>query len=148
MFSIVFNGDIADIANDASNLYQDLTYKMENSILKISGSSDIDIYSSTDVSNSNISSTISSNISSEKTILNITILVKKGVLSQNIKTTIIKIDEKVSNYNLAIITKGNTSIYKYIKQTKLNLIQKLEDNSILYKAKETYPYIYQNFIFK
>ena len=142
MFSIVFNGDIADIANDASNLYQDLTYKMENSILEISGSSDIDIYSSTDVSNSNISSTIStvnnlsSSISSEKTILNITILVKKGVLSQNIKTTIIKINEKVLNYNLAIITKGNTSIYKYIKQTKLNLIQKLEDNSILYKAND------------
>ena len=134
MFSIVFNGDIADIVNDASNLYQDLTYKMENSILEISGSSDIDIYSSTDVSN--ISSTISSNISSEKTILNITILVKKGILSQNIKTTIIKINEKVLNYNLAIITKGNTSIYKYIKQTKLNLIQKLEDNSSLYKAND------------
>ena len=63
-------------------------------------------------------------------------MVKKGVLSQNIKTTIIKIDEKVSNYNLAIITKGNTSIYKYIKQTKLNLVQKLEDNSLLYKAND------------
>lgn len=138
MFSIVFNGDIVDFANDASNLYQDLKYKLENSLLEISGSADIDIYSSTDVSNisSTISSTISSNISSEKTILNITILVKKGVLSKDIKTTIIKIDEKVLNYNLAIITKGNTSIYKYIKQTKLTLVHKLEDNSLLYKAND------------
>ena len=56
--------------------------------------------------------------------------------SKDIKTTIIKIDEKVLNYNLAIITKGNTSIYKYIKQSKLNLVQKLEDNSLLYKAND------------
>ena len=88
MFSIVFNGDIADFANDALNLYQDLKYKLENSLLEISGSADIDIYSSTDVSDSsNTSSNMSSvHTSFEKTILNITILVKKGVLSKDIKT--------------------------------------------------------------
>ena len=138
MFSIVFNGDIVDFANDALNLYQDLKYKLENSLLEISGSADIDIYSSTDVSDSsNTSSNISSvHTSFEKTILNITILVKKGVLSKDIKTTIIKIDEKVLNYNLAIITKGNTSIYKYIKNTYLTLIQKNDDDSTLYKSSD------------
>ena len=147
MFSIVFNGDIVDIVNDASNLYQDLIYKLENSILEISGSSDIDIYSSTDVSNSNTSNNTSSNTSTtnnisststslDKTILNITILVKKGVLSKDIKTTIIKIDKNVYNYNLAIITKGNTSIYKYIKQTHLTLVQKTDDDSTLYKSSD------------
>lgn len=146
MFSIVFNSDIANIVNDASNLYQDLKYKLENSILEISGSRDIDIYSSTDVSNtsSNTSSNIStidnlsSSISTEKTILNITILVKKGVLSKDTKNTIIKIDKNVSNYNLAIITKGNTSIYKHIKQNNLNLVHKFEENSLLYKANDCF----------
>ena len=136
MFSIIFNGDIADIVNDASNLYQDLIYKLENSILEISGSSDIDIYSSTDVSNSNTSINTSSNTSLDKTILNITILVKKGVLSNDINTTIIKIDKNVYNYNLAIITKGNTSIYKYIKQSYLTLVQKNDDDSTLYKSSD------------
>jgi hypothetical protein len=142
MFSIVFNGDIADIVNNASNLYQDVIYKLENSILEISGSIDIDIYSSTDVSSNTSSNTSTTdNLSStstslEKTIINITILVKKGVLSKDIKTTIINIDKNVYNYNLAIITKGNTSIYKYIKQTYLTLVQKNDDDSTLYKASD------------